>query len=87
MRDYRNCIQHYESLGRIIPSVNMTRLDNDGPWLAQVLLPDNPEAVSQIQFAYESNIDALSFGLDVTIELLIVAREIAKSISDPSRED
>jgi hypothetical protein len=58
----------------------MERLDQ-GPWSARVLIPDNPSARSVEKFLYAKNRDALTYGWEVSNEILEVAMVLLDAIA------
>jgi hypothetical protein len=64
-KKYRDCLQHYAQFGARLPFSRIQLLKGQ-VWSAVVLLPDNPEAKSYDKFLYAKQIDALSYGWQVT---------------------
>jgi hypothetical protein len=79
--EYRDCLQHYCPIGRELPYAHMQRLQG-GVWSTSIWIPDNPEARSQREYRYDSRIDALTYGWQITNEILDVARSIIKEIPE-----
>lgn len=85
-RAYRDCIQHYVSVIRSIPLAIMTRLPG-GLWSTSCWLPDNPEVRSHDlwsdqQFQFSRRIDALTYGWELTNEIVDVAKAILREVPD-----
>ena len=81
VKDYRDCIQHYVPVNRWVPYAEMVRLEN-GVWSTSILIPDNPRVRSQKQFRDESHLDALTYGWELTNEVLEVTRAIVNEVPD-----
>lgn len=79
--EYRDCIQHYVCISGGFPRIRMDRLEGD-VWACSALIPDNPEARSHRSFKYDTNIDALQYGWQVTEEILQVTRTILDFLPD-----
>lgn len=79
INDYRDCIQHYAPLHPGITNVDMMRLQN-GVWSISLIIPDNPEVRSQNKYKYDSKIDALKYGWELTNEITEVARLILDEV-------
>jgi hypothetical protein len=58
----------------------MQKLDN-GTWIAQMIIPDNPSAKARAQFTYDKMRDALSYGWEVATEVLEFAEAISEAIA------
>ena len=59
----------------------MSRLDYK-VWSASVWIPDNPEDKSQEKFIYDSEIDALTYGWELTSEMV----KLVKMVVDEAPE-
>jgi len=68
-KKYRDCLQHNSPIIHIRPYVRMSRFD-DKVWSASIWIPDNPEDKSQVKFIYDSKIDALTYGWELTSEMV-----------------
>jgi hypothetical protein len=79
LTEYRDCIQHYIPLYFGLSSVHMERLQG-GAWVMRALIPDNPETRSRAKFTYNCKTDALTFGWDLTNEVLDVALAIMDAL-------
>ena len=64
-KEYRDCIQHYAHFGARLPFSRIQLLKGK-VWSAVALLPDNPKTKSYARFLYANQIDALSYGWQVT---------------------
>jgi len=80
VKEYRDCIQHYVPLDFGLSTIKMEKLDQ-GPWSARVLIPDNPSARSVEKFLYDKNRDALTYGWEVSNEILEVAMVLLEAIA------
>ncbi len=78
-KSYRDFIQHYFPLDRGFSQAKMERLDK-GVWSASMLVPDNPEDKSPRNFRYDCKIDALTYGWELTNEILQVTELLAVEI-------
>jgi hypothetical protein len=74
-KKYRNCLQHNTPIIHGIPYVRMSRLD-DKVWSASIWIPDNPEDKSQVKFIYDSEIDALTYGWELTSEMVKLVKMV-----------
>lgn len=74
-KKYRDCLQHNSPIIRGRPYVRMSRL-GDKVWSAAIWLPDNPEAKSQVKFIYDSEIDALTYGWELTSEMVKLVKMV-----------
>lgn len=79
LTDYRDCIQHYTPIDFGLASVHMERI-NSGAWSVNALIPDNPTARSRDKFTYSKKRDALSYGWEITNEILRVVASIVEAI-------
>ena len=78
-KDYRDCAQHYVQICHELPHAHMKKIENL-IWSTSIYIPDNPEARSQTQFKYNSKIDALTYGWELTNEIYEVSREIVAAV-------
>lgn len=69
LKKYRDCIQHNVPIGRWLPYAAMEELA-DGVWSCWLPIPDNPESKSAKRFEFASRRDALTFGWEVTTQLM-----------------
>ena len=74
-KKYRDCLQHNSPVIQGRSYVRMSRLD-DKVWSASIWLPDNPEAKSQVKFIYDSEIDALTYGWELTSEMVKLVKMV-----------
>jgi hypothetical protein len=74
-KKYRDCLQHNSPIIHGIPYVRMSRLD-DKVWSASIWIPDNPEDKSQVKFIYDSKIDALTYGWELTSEMVKLVKMV-----------
>jgi hypothetical protein len=81
---YRDCIQHYAHFGARLPFTRVQLL-NGIAWSVLALLPDNPEDKSYNSFLYEKQIDALTYGWELTNDLLYYLTVIIESL--PARSE
>jgi hypothetical protein len=80
-KKYRDCLQHNSPIIHRRPYVRMSRLDYK-VWSASVWIPDNPEDKSQEKFIYDSEIDALTYGWELTSEMV----KLVKMVVDEAPE-
>jgi hypothetical protein len=81
VRAYRDCIQHYVPISGIDFNARMVQLER-GIWSTSVLIPDNPQARSVEKFRYHSKLDALTYGWQLTNEVLDIAHMIVNQVPD-----
>ena len=81
LTDYRDCIQHYISIDFWSSTVLMKRLQG-GVWSTSLWIPDNPEAKSKGKFKFEERIDSLTYGWNVTSEMLDIVSAIKKEVQN-----
>ena len=74
-KKYRDCLQHNSPIISGRPYVRMSRLD-DKVWSASIWIPDNPEDKSQVKFIYDSKIDALTYGWELTSEMVKLVKMV-----------
>jgi hypothetical protein len=74
-KKYRDCLQHNSPIIHGRPYVRMSRLD-DKVWSASIWIPDNPEDKSQVKFIYDSKIDALTYGWELTSEMVNLVKMV-----------
>ena len=80
-KKYRDCLQHNSPIIQGRSYVRMSRLD-DKVWSASIWIPDNPEDKSQVKFIYDSEIDALTYGWELTSEMV----KLVKMVVDEAPE-
>lgn len=76
---YRDCIHHYVPLDFGMASIDMQET-LPGVWSAWARIPDNPEARSKAGFTFAKNLDALTFGWIIAVELSRVFRIVLTAI-------
>jgi len=81
LTDYRDCIQHYVPLDFGSSLVHMKRLQG-GVWSTSLWIPDNPEAKSKGEYKFEERIDSLTYGWNVTSEMLDIVSAIKKEVQN-----
>ena len=74
-KKYRDCLQHNSPIIHRRPYVRMSRFD-DKVWSASIWIPDNPEDKSQVKFIYDSKIDALTYGWELTSEMVKLVKMV-----------
>lgn len=74
-KKYRDCLQHNSPIIHGRPYVRMSRLDYK-VWSASIWIPDNPEDKSQVKFIYDSEIDALTYGWELTSEMVKLVKMV-----------
>lgn len=83
LTDYRDCIMHYSPIDFGFSTANMQKLDG-GVWSVLMRIPDNPDAKSQAAFTFSNGLDALTYGWELTNEILRVATAITKGAANSS---
>ena len=81
VKDYRDCIQHFNPIVNWSPYAKVEKLPN-GVWSTSVLIPDNPDGKSPKKFRYDSQLDALTYGWKLTTEIFEVAWAIINQLPD-----
>jgi hypothetical protein len=84
MTAYRNCIHHYVPVDFGISTIDMQET-LPGVWAAQAKIPDNPEARSKANFTFRKELDALTFGWTITVELLRVLRIVLTAVEQQQK--
>lgn len=80
-KKYRDCLQHNSPVIHGRPYVRMSRLD-DKVWSASIWIPDNPEDKSQVKFIYDSEIDALTYGWELTSEMVKLVKMVVDEVPE-----
>ena len=80
LTDYRDCIQHYVNVSFGIESALLRQVDGS-TWSVHLRIPDNPEVKSQQKFEYNYNLDALTYGWELTNELISISLKVLAAIS------
>ena len=81
LTDYRDCIIHYTPIDFGMGSASMNKLDS-GVWSVMMRIPDNPEAKSKSAFTYAKNLDALTYGWELSNEIVRIATTIMTAVQD-----
>ena len=81
IQEYRDCVQHYVSVGGLLPGVKMTKLEGD-VWSASAWIPDNPKVRSYRKFTYSSRIDALTYAWEIANEILEISDIIVRAVPE-----
>lgn len=76
---YRDFINHYFPLDRGFSYAKLEKLD-DAVWSVSMFVPDNPEDKSPRNFRFDSKTDALSYGWELTNEIVQIAELLAIEI-------
>jgi len=76
---YRDCVEHYKPLWEAFPCARLRWLPG-GVLSVQLPLPDNPEKKSARKFEYKLELDALSWGWELTNEVVRIGRAIIEAI-------
>ena len=79
LTDYRDCIIHNTPIDFGMGTGSMQKLD-DGVWSVLMRIPDNPKVKSQAAFTFAKGLDALTYGWELTNEIVRVATAIMKAI-------
>jgi len=82
LKDYRDHTQHFGSTDIGLCTVSMERLANN-TWRVRARIPDNPVAKSKKKFTYALGHDALTYGWEITNEIMSLAIE-AVAVSSAS---
>jgi hypothetical protein len=80
---YRDCIHHYVQLGRALPHA-IVRILPGGAWSTWSPIPDNPDARSQKAFRFEGRLDALTYGWELTTEVVDATRTVVDHLARTS---
>lgn len=83
LTEYRDCVQHYIPVDFGQATASMKKLDGD-VWTAELRIPDNPEVRSKRLFQYTAGLDALTYGWEITNEVVTLAADIMGAIPPPS---
>lgn len=78
-KEYRDFIQHRFPLDRGYAQARMGRMKG-GVWSVVMLIPDNPEDHSPNKFTYNSETDMLTYGWELTNEILEVAEATVTAV-------
>lgn len=78
---YRDCVQHYVSIGGLLPTVQMTKLKGD-VWSTSAWIPDNPGVKSDKKFTYSLKIDALKYAWKITNEILEISNMLVEAVPE-----
>jgi len=80
LKDFRDCTQHFASTDLGFGNITMKRLDGE-IWAAWARIPDNPEVKSKKKFTYTLGHDALTYGWEVSNEVISLATEAVAASS------
>lgn len=78
-KGYRDCIQHYVSVGS--SSWAMVSRKSDLIWTMLLRIPDNPEVKSAKKFTFGRNFDAMTYGWELITDLFVLTGSIVQSVS------
>jgi len=81
---YRDCIQHNHPVTYGIETSDMKRVDG-GTWSVHMRIPDDPEVKSRFKFSFASGLDALTYGWEVTNEVLSLATDTFAVFESPEK--
>jgi hypothetical protein len=84
LKDYRDCTQHYASTPLGTDAITKRRLDGD-LWGAWARIPDNPEVRAKGKFTYALELDALTYGWEVSNEVILLAAAAMAAAADAKR--
>jgi hypothetical protein len=84
LTDYRDCIIYNAPIDFGLGTGSMQKLDG-GVWSVLMRIPDNPEVKSRAAFTFAKGLDALTYGWELTNEIVRVATAIMKVISGARR--
>jgi hypothetical protein len=85
LTDYRDCLQHYVPLDFGMASASMYRLPCRA-WAMTLRIPDNPGVRSKRLFTYALQRDVLTYGYEVTNELLHVMQALGDAVGSKPRD-
>jgi hypothetical protein len=85
LTDYRDCVIHYAPIAFGLGTAWMQKLDG-GVWSVLMRIPDNPEAQSQSAFTFAQGLDALTYGWELSNEIVRVATAIMMAVPDARPE-
>lgn len=77
-KEYRDCIQHYVSIGS--SSWSMLTRRNDLSWTMLLRIPDNPEVKSAKNFTFNRDLDAMTYGWELITDLFFLTGFIIQSV-------
>lgn len=77
-KEYRDCIQHYVSIGS--SSWAMLTRRNDLIWTMLLRIPDNPEVKSAKNFTFNRDLDAMTYGWELITDLFFLTGSIIQSV-------
>lgn len=77
-KEYRDCIQHYVSVGS--SSWAMLTRRNDLIWTMLLRIPDNPEVKSAKKFTFGRDLDAMTYGWELITDLFVLTASIVQSV-------
>jgi hypothetical protein len=85
LTEYRDCIIHNSPIDFGLGTGSMQKLDG-GVWSVLMRIPDNPEVKSQAAFTFAKGLDALTYGWELTNEIVRVTTAIMKAIPGAGAE-
>jgi len=77
---YRDCIHHYVPVDFGLASAYMSR-HQVGAWTTMLRIPDNPEVRSKRRFTFELNRDALTYGWELSNEILAISTAVVNAVA------
>ena len=77
-KEYRDCIQHYVSIGS--SSWAMLSRKKDFIWTMLLRIPDNPEVKSAKKFTFNRDLDAMTYGWELITDLFFLTGSIVQSV-------
>lgn len=83
LADYRDCLMHYPPIKPVNEFAQMKQLEA-GIWSVSFWLPDNPESRSSQKFEFRSCIDGLTYGWELTQEVLDISKAIVDEVQNPT---
>jgi hypothetical protein len=81
LTEYRDCIIHYAPIDFGLGTASMEKLAG-GAWSVRMRIPDNPEVKSQAKFTFAKGLDALTYGWELTNEIVCIATAVMNAVSD-----
>ena len=77
---YRDCVEHYRPLWDGFPCARLQWLSG-GVLSVHLPIPDNPQEKSARKFEYKLELDALTWGWELTNKVVAVGRTIAEAVA------
>jgi hypothetical protein len=75
IRDYRICVEHYAPLAFGFGALDIWQHPQGWSHI-QARIPDNPKAQSVDRYKFDGNLDALTYGIERTVEVVHLMDEL-----------